>query len=838
MIAMSRIDFGKKLKAALESNNNVQADPVETPAEPVVAATESTPPAEPAAVPAGTTPAQEGEFSNAIVGGLAGSNPGTAALHGAYRGHQIEELHKQLKEVDAEIAKTKAEIAEHHHQHHAATEGLLGAATGAAAGAVTSLASPIAGIGAGAAIGSSVAASEKLLSEKRAILASLKKKHVELLKAAHEALGGGQADLQNLIAAAESALNEDDIPATESAPVEPAAAEPAVASTESAPAGEPAATTEDFKGKAGAVVGGVVWTAAQKSAIDRKTKLLEELKAKIAELKKTNHVAEAFLSTIEGLDPEETYSEEGYMKHYKDEWKTTFKDNFKHGVANMLIGHKTTKNLLERAGKYGDMIKELNEKIKEARAEIARLEGEHKGAVEALKEEVGSDFSVAIESLFSLESEGVIAAPQGGTETIETDEAPHRVEDHLINADACGDVLTAHLNDAHKLHKAVIDLESLMDTVHGEAAGINQVEAKYVTLAVEHITSEFAGGIKLVPSIEAFGGPVSRQEATITMEANIAEVGKQIMAHLKELWNKFMAALKSMWDHLFGAASVLERDAGKLEARANALQGEPGEKTIDLGPLAHRVAIGGKVPTSLKDILTFMKLGELKSIAEKALDESEVTQAVQEMAKGGDSVNQAVDAGMREIFKTMPILGKELPGGVRYTQGHDGEIDREISDVHVDSTTIPVLSRVELIHMGHAARELAREAAAVLKDISAATSKDAGHFLDSVQIEDEGRAHAVARAANVLIAERKRGLKLVADAITDYLKAAQALVAIGNKCAAKYSAAPAKADAADGNDVVDSAGKTMANVLSQFGGEVKDGAGNVIKPTNPAAAAT
>jgi hypothetical protein len=644
MIAMSRIDFGKKLRVALESNNNVQADPVATPAaEPVVPATESTPAAEPAAVPAGTTPAQEGEFSNAIVGAYAGVNPITGALHGAYRGHQIEELHKQLKEVDAEIAKTKADIAEHHRQHHAATEGLLGAAGGAVVGGVSSLASPIAGIGAGSAIGSSAAATEKLLSQKRAILASLKKKHVELLKAAHEALGGGQADLQSLIAAAESALNEDDVPATESAPAEPAAAEPVVASTESdtaaAPAPAPAAAP----------------------------------------------AAEPATSTTE--------------------------------------------------------------------------------------------------------SEGVIAAPQGGTETIETDEAPHRVEDHLINADACGDVMAAHLKDAHKLHKAVIDLESLMDVVHVEPNGINQAEAKYVTLAVEHITSEFAGDIKLVPSVEAFGGPVSRQEATLTLEANIAEVGKQIMAHLKELWGKFMAALKSMWEHLFGAASVLERDAGKLEARANALQGEPREKTIDLGPLAHRVAIGDKVPTSLKDVLSFMKLGELKTAAEKALDESEISAAIQKMVDGGDIKDHALGASVRENLKVISIVGHELPGGVKYVLGANGNVEREIADTHVASTEIPVLGRVELIHLAHEAGALAREAAAVLKDIGAATSKDAGQFIDTVKIEDEYRAHAIAHAIHSIVAERKQGLKLVADAITDYLKAAQALVAIGNKCAAKYGEA-------------------------------------------------
>lgn len=731
------------------------------------------------------------------------------------------------------------------------------------------------------------------------------------------------------------------------------------------PADEAAiAATEDFKGRMGAFLGGVFWTAAQQNAIEKKGKELDELKQKIAELKKTVHSAESFLASIESLDPNETYSEEGYGKHFGAEWKKTAKDNFNNGFWNFLLGHKTIKNLLERGGTYGDIIKVLNGQIAEAKTEIARMEGRHSGTLEFLVEELSPETRATVESFFSLESdpaapmaseddahsaslegvlsnvastavgalagtnvvtgtlhgayrghkieainkelrdvmeeiartkkeiseltkahahhaateglagaaggaaagglstlvpfagmgvgagvaaaqhatsdlltkkkeelaklkqrhidllrsarealtegsadlesliasaesEAVIAAPAGGTETIVADEAPHRCEDHLIAADSCGDVMDSHLDEAGKLHRAVAQLESLMQVVHAEPNGLNQSDAKYVTLAVEHITADFAANVKLVPSIEAFGGPVSSQEATLTLEANVKEVAAQIWAYLKELWAKFMAALKNMWEHLFGAAQALGRSAKSLEERATAITGEPREKGIQLGPLARRVAVGGQLPSSLKGILTFMKLGELKTIAEKALDESEITAAVQKMSTGGNAADVATDASLREAFKTMPILNRELPGGITYVLSDTGEVRREVIDSDLHNATIPVMTRVELIHLGHEAGVLAAEAAAVLKDISAATAKDSGQFMNAITIEDEARAREVSHAVSVMVSERKRGLKLVADAIADYLKAAQALVAVGDKCVAMYGEAGHIAKAVD-----------------------------------------
>jgi hypothetical protein len=595
-------------------------------------------------------PALEGTVGNVAstaIGALAGSNPVTGAIHGAYRGHKVEALHKEIREVEEEIAKTKREIAEisHGHSQHAATEGLVGGAGGAAVGAVTSLVNPIAGIAAGGAMSSVQHGLEGELEKKKKELERLKNRHIDLLRATREAIAESTADLESLIASAES--------------------------------------------------------------------------------------------------------------------------------------------------------------------------------------------------------EAVIAAPAGGTETIVADEAPHRVEDHLHAADACCDAMDSHLDEACKLHRAVAQLESLMAVVHSEPNGLNQTDAKYVTLAVEHITADFAADVKLVPSIETFAGPVSSQEATLTLEGNVKEVAAQIWAYLKELWAKFMAALKNMWGHLFGAAESLARKAKGLEAKANAVSGEPREASIDLGPLAHRVAVGGKVPASLNGILAFMKLGELKTIAMKALDESEISGAVQKMATGADTADSAVDASMREALKTMPILNRELPGGVMYTMGDDGKVSREVTGAAAGGTSIAVLSRVALVQLAHEAGALATDAAGVLKDLQAATAKDAGSFLTGVNIEDPAKASAVSHAVNVMVTERKVGLKLVADAITDYLKAAQALVEIGDKCAAKYGEVgivektvdATKAAASTAADAASNAVDATKAAVSGAVDSAKAGAAAVAAKVNPAPAA-
>lgn len=696
----------------------------------------------------------EGVVSGTIGGAIAGSIPGVGLIHGAYRGHKIEQIHGQLKDVEEEITRTKHDISNITKESAAATEGLAGAAAGALAGAVPGI-----GTVTGAITGGAHNVMEEQLAQKKEELAKLKQRHIDLMRTARESLVESAAALETLVV-----------------------------------------SSEDLKGKIGGFALGVPFTAAQKNAIEKKGKKLEELKQRIAELKHATHSAEAFKTTLGEYDATATYSEEGYVKHYMDEWRDA-RDHLKiknNGLANRMFAHKTIKEFTRRGDTYGDHIKELDAHIKEAQEEIKHLEGKHAGTLESMMEDFDGGNHAAIESFFSLESEAVIAAPAGGVETIVADEAPHRMEDHMHAADSCCDAMDSHLDEAGKLHRAVVQLESLMDVVRTEPNGLSQTDAKYVTLAVEHITADFAADVKLVPSIEAFGGPVSSQEATLTLEGNVKEVAAQIWAYLKELWAKFMAALKNMWGHLFGAAEGLARKAKGLEAKATAITGEPREASIDLGPLAHRVAIGGKVPASLNGILTFMKLGELKNIALKALDESEIAGAVQKMASGSDTADSAVDASMREALKTMPILNRELPGGVMYTMSEDGKVVREVTGATAGSTSIAVMPRVALVQLAHEAGVLATEAAGVLKSLAEATAKDAGSFLTSVNIEDQAKAAAVSKAVNVMVDERKRGLKLVADAITDYLKAAQALVEIGDKCAGKYGEAGVVEKAVDG----------------------------------------
>jgi hypothetical protein len=273
-------------------------------------------------------------------------------------------------------------------------------------------------------------------------------------------------------------------------------------------------------------------------------------------------------------------------------------------------------------------------------------------------------------------AEGVISAPNGGTETVVVDQVPHMVEHHLICADHVGDHLDSVHEEACDLHKAVMQLESVINAIDLEPNGISMSDAKYVTVAVESITSRWGQDVKIVPSVESFGGPTSRREATLTLESNIKEVVKQVMAYLKNLFAKFVELLKKFWEHLTHGADALKKKAAAVKAKFQGHQVATEGLTYSLEDnalmdrhLASRIAIAGKIPAfhELADVSKRIIAGDFKQSEEEIKAQQDMRQiTVEILASNAETFDGIYDRAVETLDKAEDRLG-HVPGGL-FTQ--------------------------------------------------------------------------------------------------------------------------------------------------------------------------
>jgi len=598
---------------------------------------------------------QEGVVGGAIKGAVGGIIPGVSVVHGAYRGHNIENLNKKIKEIDEEISKTKDEIAELTQHRKAATEGLVGVAAGAAAGLIPGIS-----MGTGAAMGAADHALREKLEKKEEELKRLKERHIDLMKAVREALSEAHAEMESLITATES--------------------------------------------------------------------------------------------------------------------------------------------------------------------------------------------------------EAVIAAPEGGEEVIEADMVPHDVEINLMAADDVGDQMGDVCDEAHSLHKATHALEAILLAVSQEANGIDAVSAKYVTLAVESITREWDSPVPLVPSIESFGGEISRREATLTLESNVKEIIKQVIAYLKNLWAKFVNLLKKFYQHITQGTGFLERKANAIKAKAEHMEGAPSDAELEIdAALARRISANGKV----------LDLLEIVDLADKILDGNLHTTAEEEQANAAwraafgalftadesnfdervgafNEINQKVGKVAGGLFTEDG--GKrthELPGGVSYEMNAGDVISftKHHYEGEIAATKLPMPSKVTIIKAASAAAASAtkiRQGIANLTQLEKHAHAGIEAINDNVNIS-EAQARVLGRMVTNWKMSTSNMMRFLVDVLIDIVKAESAAMSLAEKAlshgskplherageavkegAAKVGEAAHTAAAAVG-DVAGKAGMAAASGAAKAAATVKEG---------------
>jgi uncharacterized coiled-coil protein SlyX len=767
------------------------------------ASVESQDMAPPAAAPAATTEdvtttSQEdiGAGKGALIGGI-GGGIGTGYL-GHKHEQKKEELHALQQQIDAKrreihlVETIRASRESEDTAPAASTEGVGGALAGAVVGTVgTFVGGPIGSGAVGALYGSSIKDLDAKINAHKAELAKLEAEHHAKLHAAKEEFA-----------------TEMLAPPT-------------------------SASQEGIGHTAAGAVGGVIATGIMGHKIAKKKEELDGLKKQIEETKgKLTSAQEALRVATEAIGD------------------TTGK-GIGHGlVAGAVAGALGTGYV---GHKQGQQLDELNKHITEHKAELARLEEAHRNHLNAAKEELSVDLESFFSDTPSTESAATIAGPAGGTEEVASDDVPHGVEDSLIAADDVHDQMGDICDEADRLHKASAQLESILLASYQQVNGISAESSQFVTLAVNHIVSPWGEGLAVVPSVESFGGKLSAKHATATMESNIKEVAAQFGNFLKELWAKFVALVQRFWAHLFDAATVLKRQADKLDQTARAINTDVRKESIDIGPLAHRLAVGGKVPTDVHAILDYVNFEELQRLAASTLNEAPIAEYVKSaMASENDEGHNAafVAANAALVKLESSIFSEEgntathwLPGNVRFVL-KNGKIEREMHEAKLENTEIPVMTRPTLIHLGQAAVKVATAAEktlASLKDTkvdSAAMFANVGAVGGTEGEAGNGKALAekiatIHKNVQSLVATRTAICHDVSAMITDYLKTLQALVKVGFLCAHAYGEAPvtekvadaAKAGAAAVGDAVGTAAGATASAAQKAAAAVQGAAG-------------
>jgi hypothetical protein len=449
----------------------------------------------------------------------------------------------------------------------------------------------------------------------------------------------------------------------------------------------------------------------------------------------------------------------------------------------------------------------------------------------------------------SAADEAVVAAPGGGTETLVVGEVPHVVENSIIACDDTCDQLDDVHHEAHALHKGVSALESILQAIGNEPNGLDTRAARIATVAVESVVGEWGSPVPVVPSIESFGGEISRREATLTTESNVKEIIKQVIAYLKNLWVKFVELLKKFIQHLREGTGFLEHNANHLKAKAQHISGEPREKEFTIeGSLAARVAIGGKVPnlTEILDLASDLMAGNVKVSDEQVkaaqansaafaqlftADEAnfaERLKAYEEAAAASAHVMTAVfteDGGRRT---------REFPGGVSYEIKGDlanGEHLSYVKHHHegaVEARKVDVPSKEAIMEFSGEVAKTAHEIHDYLRNIEE-FEKVASASLDALK-DNENITEEQAKELSKLVLRVKlansTAIRLTSEIMIDLVKALTAGVQLAYKAANLYGhpsvAAKAGEAAAEAAGAVKDAATKVAVAAKGAVGESKE----------------
>lgn len=256
--------------------------------------------------------------------------------------------------------------------------------------------------------------------------------------------------------------------------------------------------------------------------------------------------------------------------------------------------------------------------------------------------------------------------------------------------------IEADVEHVEEYEKEAVALEALIEAARDarDAGGFSRGEARLFQIGFESIGTRLTGqpflaedGGSAVPSLESFGGTMSRRDATTISLENAESWLAKIIRVIKETWNKVWGAVKKFMSQVFDLCERYKARAIKVKEAATKARNQKADGAVKFGSAA-KIAIGGKVDVSGADKLIQLvsvgeKLAELTPKAQVTLEE--VMRAVdQDTSKGASEIQQYYDSQVTAIKNVFTSGGAfsdmgdvrvadGLPGNMKFSVKVDGD---------------------------------------------------------------------------------------------------------------------------------------------------------------------
>lgn len=320
--------------------------------------------------------------------------------------------------------------------------------------------------------------------------------------------------------------------------------------------------------------------------------------------------------------------------------------------------------------------------------------------------------------------------------------------------------------ETSELASAINGLESIFTAIEAYPEGMDERASHLANLACEAYVGPWNLGASLVPSTESFSGSHSRKHANSVALENIGETLKQAYAYVKELLAKAIEAIKAFLAKVFDRAEWLIRSSTALKTKAASLTGSPTEANVQLGHLAGRISIQGKVPANPHDV--FAKVEGLFSLAE------ETDKIVEAMENEAADLFSKVGADASFIDNLTAATEQEIKVPAHFKKLEDGSWSTEVFPGEVRYTAKKAEGAANMVLKGFGAvlygREHGKEgpASAEQRTLSPAeivsTAEAAGKFAHSAQIARNSLKLNGDQAVKRMIAALGNGNGSVTDA--------------------------------------------------------------------------
>lgn len=283
-------------------------------------------------------------------------------------------------------------------------------------------------------------------------------------------------------------------------------------------------------------------------------------------------------------------------------------------------------------------------------------------------------FKTAINAALESQDEAdAIAANTTIIDAAPADAAVGEVVEAAREVDACND-------DCAALDEVYTGLEAIAASLESHGA-LSPQSAHFMYMAANSQLARVGLNMRTAPSLESFESQTRARSATFLSMETIQE---QIKALWEAIKKAFLAAKKAViefFTKLVSASEQLAKQAEQLAHAASKFSGAPKSDTVDLGPLAHKLAVGGKLDNlmghfaDVSVLIEDMAQYEGASADDFALN-AQVTLKVLR-AKNADEVASAVNAFAQHDYKAprafqvtktvedgVEHTTKELPGGI------------------------------------------------------------------------------------------------------------------------------------------------------------------------------